>query len=410
MASIRKLKKGSTSYGYVIISYELWKGYGWDTAFYEDGSATFASVEDAYSYVKSDLNYSPDDGDNIVIDGVYDTYYFRYGDTSIVWDLNYQENPVYKLIKDGNVVFNPQFAEGQSTTMGYSAKTMTSITWRFLNPASTHLASFYAQAKTGGYYADTSFYTDGVFDGTLNSSYLRDDDIDPGSYGYWAQTGLTPLSTYYCKSIAHSFNNLALIDGTPSTYSTMVAQGITAAMTSVTTSSVSFRVYNYTSYTVATKAGTSYPGSTTVGSGLASGGSAIYTLSGLSANTSYTIYVDSYYLANNYYASFSAKTESSVVKPTITNVDVSYCEGPYLTIYNPNAYTVSVYGGTTSSPTSYKGTLGAKASANFLINAGSSAGTSFHVYTRFYNSSYGYSTSTLSTGTTNTICYPFPEN
>jgi len=68
---------------------------------------------------------------------------------------------------------------------------------------------------------------------------------------------------------------------------------------------------------------------------------------------------------------------------------------------------VNVYGGTTSSPTSYKGTLGAGASADFYIDAGSSAGTIFRVYTRFYNSSQGYSASTISTNAISTACYPY---
>lgn len=343
-------------------------------------------------------------------------YYFKYTDLRTVQKLTYKGNPVFRLKKNGVTTFQRQVASGAETKVGLATRTMTSITWRVTNDDDANiLADVYAATGTS-YPSVSTLYSSGSNPtGTLNNSYKKNSTkIAGGNYFDFTTTGLTPNTSYRCTAVLGD-NTTSLYHSVPGQAALYTSEGIVVSFVSATSTSITFNYTNRTSSsTTRIYAGTTSPGNTQVSStSVAPNGNIYATLTGLSPNTNYTIYVRGYYGSTYTYtttASFTGKTLSSLQKPDIISTNGNYCE-PGVEIHNPNNVTVTVVAGGGVNPTTTYGTLTAYETRSFYIYVGdNTAGQTKTVYVRLYNTSQGYSDSSHSSVTISNRCISNPGN
>ena len=354
-----------------------------------------------YSLLEGDSLNFDDDGNNGQI--------YKYMDIRTVTKFTYKGEPVYRFKQNNNIVYQKQAGGGMTALMGLSNRTFTSITWNIFNRDREFANNIYANATTGNYPTEASLYTSGSHPtGTLNNLFLRATGLATNSSTQWIQSGLNGNTIYYGRIIT-SVPGKAIINSESGIASASTLNGAQAVFVSATTSSITFRLFNYTSSTFThIYAGTTSPGTIQVGTNLAAGDNFTYTLPGLSANTSYNIYVRGYNgttYTTTTPAFFTASTLVPYYAPNVTSANGLTCQGPTLSIYNQNNFEVTLYWGNASTQTNNAGTIAAGGTlSNYTFNMGLSAGNSYSIYLKFYNATKGYSSVTNQTGTISKFC------
>lgn len=257
---------------------------------YNNNISDFADFIDTHIILSSFGRY-PQNGDVITFENWDHVFVFSY--ENIVWTVKKGNQEVYRVEKDGEVVFQRQYLRGYQT--GYLSSrvssTPNSITWRLTNRDPDVSADTYANVVEGD--IPSLDFSSGYKRGTLRS---------PLSYYDWTTSGLNDGSRYYCRAgLKHpTFMIMPIIDSYYSSYNLPVAAPFDEVI-DVTENSVTIRFTNNSSTKtielfarVATSAGTR----TTRGT-IEPGWYRDVKFSGLSSGTTYNLYYHASYVIQN---------------------------------------------------------------------------------------------------------------
>ena len=234
----------------------------------------------------------------------------------------------------------------------------------------------------------------------LNSGTL----VSYGSLGAGATSSNITISSLSSGTTYTAYAS-AYYDFTTSAYgsadvSTMVAPiKPTLTLVSANIYNIQFTVKNNNAYTLVIHYGMT-PSTTSGSISVAAGQtSAVQSITGLSANTTYNIYARSYYSpVYSLNDSFSTRTALLPAAPTISTVSASVA-GVTFKVKNNNAYASTVYYGTTALTTSGNVSLAGGATSDTLTISSLTPATAYYVYSRT-NAEGSYSSNAFSYFTT----------